>query len=209
MRHAANHESGGELIMGYVAVRGGIQAIENSEQLAEYVRLMGQSTPLGVNQIQDQMRLLVDRVMGEGGLYSPLHAALAIKQAEGDTLEAAFYVRAYRSTLSRLCDSLPLDMNDMHFRRRISSAFKDVPGGQILGYTPDYRQRMLDFSLLREDEESRRDFLSDYEEKEKTTENPPLAACEKVVSILRKQGLVRPVAPRNEEDLFDITQESV
>jgi hypothetical protein len=32
--------------------------------------------------------------------------------------------------------------------RRISSAFKDVPGGQLLGRTRDYTQRLLDFSLL-------------------------------------------------------------
>jgi alpha-D-ribose 1-methylphosphonate 5-triphosphate synthase subunit PhnI len=32
--------------------------------------------------------------------------------------------------------------------RRISAAFKDVPGGQLLGPTYDYTQRLLDFALL-------------------------------------------------------------
>ena len=32
--------------------------------------------------------------------------------------------------------------------RRISATFKDVPGGQLLGRTRDYTQRLLDFSLL-------------------------------------------------------------
>ena len=68
--------------MGYVAVQGGISAIENSEQLANYVRLKGKSSPIKIEQIQDQLRLLVDKVMSEGGLYSPFHAALAIKQSE-------------------------------------------------------------------------------------------------------------------------------
>ncbi len=31
--------------------------------------------------------------------------------------------------------------------RRISSTFKDVPGGQVLGPTYDYTHRLLDFSL--------------------------------------------------------------
>ncbi|MEO9383694.1 carbon-phosphorus lyase complex subunit PhnI, partial [Chromobacterium phragmitis] len=32
-------------------------------------------------------------------------------------------------------------------RRRVSGTFKDVPGGQILGPTADYTQRLLDFGL--------------------------------------------------------------
>jgi alpha-D-ribose 1-methylphosphonate 5-triphosphate synthase subunit PhnI len=32
--------------------------------------------------------------------------------------------------------------------RRVSATFKDLPGGQILGPTYDYTQRLLDFSLL-------------------------------------------------------------
>jgi len=55
-----------------------------------------------VRQIVQQMRLAVDRVMAEGSLYDPTLAALAIKQTEGDLVEAAFLVRAYRSTLPRL-----------------------------------------------------------------------------------------------------------
>ena len=93
--------------MGYVAVQGGITAIENSQKLNRYLRLRGTSVPLSVTQIMEQMGPLVDRVMSEGGLYSPFHAALALKQASGDPLEASFLVRAYRSTLRRMADSLP------------------------------------------------------------------------------------------------------
>ena len=63
--------------MGYVAVKGGTQAILNAERLVEYFRLKGESKPITVCQIQDQMRLAVDRVMGEGALYTPELAALA------------------------------------------------------------------------------------------------------------------------------------
>lgn len=195
--------------MGYVAVQGGVAAIENSEQLAEYIRLKGKSIPISIKQIQDQLRLLVDRVMGEGGLYSPMHAALAIKQSEGDPLEASFYIRAYRSTLCRVCDTLPLNMEDMRVARRISSAFKDIPGGQILGYTPDYRQRMLDFSLLDEDEKSMLEFVDNFEAREDDGEDLSQVKFKKVVEILREQQLVRLKEQSETEPQADITKESI
>ena len=40
--------------------------------------------------------------MAEGSLYDPELAALAIKQARGDLVEAVFLLRAYRATLPRL-----------------------------------------------------------------------------------------------------------
>lgn len=194
--------------MGYVAVEGGITAIENSEQLSDYVRLKGKSRPLEIEQIQHQMRLLVDKVMGEGGLYSPFHAALAIKQSEGDPNDAAFYIRAYRSTLRRLADSLPLDMEEMSVNRRISSAFKDIPGGQLLGATNDYKQRMLDFSLMNEDRESMERVLQQFELKEKELGEFKEVNFKKVVDILREQGLVKNCEQAGTEDIFDITKES-
>lgn len=196
--------------MGYVAVQGGTEAIENSEQLANYIRLKGKSVPVKIKQIQDQFRLLVDRVMSEGGLYSPFHAALAIKQAEGDPLEASFYIRAYRSTLRRLNDSLPLNMNEMRINRRISSAFKDVPGGQVLGYTSDYKQRMLDFSLLEEDESNMNEITMKFEGNNEDTVNLlDYSKIKKVADILREQGLVAIIEGDLEQEVFDITEESL
>jgi alpha-D-ribose 1-methylphosphonate 5-triphosphate synthase subunit PhnI len=206
--YAAYNQGGGEVRMGYVAVQGGINAIENSEQLANYIRLKGKSAPIKIKQIQDQFRLLVDRVMSEGGLYSPLHAALAIKQSEGDPIEASFYIRAYRSTLCRITDSLPLDMGEMRINRRISSAFKDIPGGQVLGYTPDYRQRMLDFSLLDEDEKVMDEVIRQFEDKENEGEDLSSVKFKKVVDILREQGLVR-CRTGDTENICDITKESI
>lgn len=195
--------------MGYVAVQGGINAIESSEQLANYVRLRGKSNPISVRQIQDQMRFLVDRVMSEGGLYSPMHAALAIKQSEGDPIEASFYIRAYRSTLCRISETLPLDMEKMRVNRRISSAFKDIPGGQVLGYTSDYKQRLLDFSLLDEDTGGMDEFIDQFEGSVNEYESEPAAGFRKVVDILRGQGLVRIEDTKIPEEISDITKESV
>ena len=77
----------------------------------------------------------------------PSLAALAFKQAAGDTLEAAFILRAYRTTKPRVGYSLPCDTKKMKVIRRISSAFKDIPGGQILGPTSDYTLKLLNFGL--------------------------------------------------------------
>ena len=50
---------------------------------------------LSVAQIEQQLNLAVDRVMTEGGIYDRELAALAIKQASGDLVEAIFLIRAY------------------------------------------------------------------------------------------------------------------
>ncbi|MDD2880799.1 MAG: carbon-phosphorus lyase complex subunit PhnI [Rhodoferax sp.] len=137
----------------YVAVKGGAAAIESSWQLLEKQR-RGDITiaELSVAQIRSQLTLAVDRVMSEGSLYDPELAALAIKQASGDLMEAIFLLRAYRTTLPRLGYSEPLDTARIALVRRISATFKEVPGGQLLGPTYDYTQRLLDFALLAEGE---------------------------------------------------------
>ncbi|MGN6389413.1 MAG: carbon-phosphorus lyase complex subunit PhnI [Burkholderiaceae bacterium] len=133
----------------YVAVKGGEKAIEASYRALARQRRGDTSLPeLTVAQIREQMPLAVARVMSEGSLYDRDLAALAIKQASGDLPEAIFLLRAYRTTLPRLLASLPVDTAAMRVRRRISATFKDVPGGQILGATYDYTQRLLDFSLM-------------------------------------------------------------
>jgi alpha-D-ribose 1-methylphosphonate 5-triphosphate synthase subunit PhnI len=195
--------------MGYVAVQGGITAIENSQKLNRYRRLQGQSAPLSVNQIMEQMGPLVDRVMSEGGLYSPFHAALAIKQASGDPIEASFLLRAYRSTLRRLVDSLPVRTGEMRILRRISSAFKTIPGGQVLGSTSDYEQRILDFSLAEETAEVQQEAVREFEAGLDNAADPlEPAHFRKVVDMLRDQELVPPVPPASSAEPTDITQES-
>jgi len=132
----------------YVAVKGGENAILNSwKLLAETRRGDPAVAELELQQIVQQLPLAVARVMGEGSLYDPGLAALAIKQSSGDLVEAIFLLRAYRTTLPRLGVSLPLDTGRMALRRRISATFKDLPGGQVLGATYDYTQRLLDFTL--------------------------------------------------------------
>ncbi|WP_316153803.1 carbon-phosphorus lyase complex subunit PhnI [Cupriavidus sp. BIC8F] len=132
----------------YVAVKGGERAILNSYRMLDAYRRGDTAVPeLTLAQIREQMPLAVSRVMAEGSLYDPHLAALALKQAAGDQIEAIFLLRAYRTTLARFGYTQPVDTGAMRLQRRISSTFKDVPGGQVLGPTYDYTQRLLDFTL--------------------------------------------------------------
>src|SRR5271167_4840311 len=135
--------------MAYVAVKGGERAIDNAHSWLAEERRGNLATPaLSVAQIEQQLGRSVDRVMAEGSLYDRELAALAVKQAQGDLIEAAFLLRAYRTTLPRFAHSLPIDTAAMLIKRRISAVFKDLPGGQVLGPTYDYTHRLLDFALV-------------------------------------------------------------
>ena len=140
------------------------------------------------------MRRLVEQVMSEASLYDEDAASLAVAQAEGSPEEAVFLLRAYRSTLARTQYSLPIRSESMRVIRRISAAFKDIPGGQILGASPDYTHRLLDPRLFEEDAQSIlcrvREFLS-QQASPATIGNLP-----KVVDLLREEGLVAPCSAR-------------
>lgn len=133
----------------YVAVKGGERAINNAHKLlAEQRRGDRDIAEIETDQIEQQLSLSVTRVMAEGSLYDRDLAALAIKQARGDLIEAIFLMRAYRTTLPRFAFSNPIKTAEMDVSRRISATFKDLPGGQILGPTFDYTHRLLDFTLM-------------------------------------------------------------
>jgi alpha-D-ribose 1-methylphosphonate 5-triphosphate synthase subunit PhnI len=138
----------------YVAVKGGERAIANAHRLLAAERRGDPSIPgLTLSQIDQQLTLAVDRVMTEASLYDRELAALAIKQARGDLIEAIFLARAYRTTLPRFGATRPIDTGAMTVQRRVSATFKDVPGGQILGATFDYTHRLLDFGLAGDDDD--------------------------------------------------------
>src|SRR6056297_3534296 len=132
----------------YVAVKGGERAIANAHAwLAEERRGDTSVAELSIAQIREQLGLAVNRVMTEGSLYDRSLAALAIKQARGDLIEAIFLVRAFRTTLARFGYCEPVDTGAMRVRRRVSATYKDLPGGQVLGPTFDYTHRLIDFAL--------------------------------------------------------------
>ncbi len=133
----------------YVAVKGGEAAIANAHRLLADRRRGDRSLPaLSIEQIVAQLALGVDRIMAEASLYDRTLAALAMRQARGDMIEAIFILRAYRTTLPRFGYSRAVDTGAMLVERRISATYKDLPGGQLLGPTFDYTHRLLDPSLL-------------------------------------------------------------
>ena len=172
----------------YVAVKGGARAIENAHRwLAEERRGDPSVDELSVAQIREQLSLAVNRVMAEGSLYDPDLAALAIKQARGDLIEAIFLIRAYRTTLPRIGHSAPVDTGGMACDRRISATFKDAPGGQVLGPTFDYSHRLLDFALEAEGLEP-----------EAETALPQADVMPRVTDFLREDGLIQAEEPSDE-----------
>ena len=194
--------------MGYVAIKGGGQAIEGTKQVFDFLRTRRDenASPLNTNTIEHQLRLLHSRVLSEGGVYHPDLASLAIKQAQGDTLEAAFALRTYRSTQPRLIETPPLDTSTMRVTRRISSAFKDIPGGQMLGATTDYHLRLMRMELLNESPEKFNSITKNWFEKIKLDDIPE--TFPKVLESLRAEGLLPPVEQnKNNQTPFDITRE--
>ncbi|WCT14609.1 carbon-phosphorus lyase complex subunit PhnI [Mucilaginibacter jinjuensis] len=195
--------------MGYVAVKGGTDAIHNSQQLVEFYRLKDATTPLDIKQIRSQMRMAVDKVMGEGGVYAPEYAAIALKQAEGEVFEAAFILRAFRATLQRKYYSETINTREMFVKRKISASFREIPGGQILGPTRDYTQRILDTTKAFEDQEAIQKFLTEFTKGIKTDNLAEITTFAKVIDLLKNEGLLKPIDPSEDRILKDITREAI
>ncbi|MDP4021960.1 carbon-phosphorus lyase complex subunit PhnI [Methylobacterium sp. NEAU 140] len=185
----------------YVAVKGGEAAIDNAHRLLAERRRGDPAVPeLTVAQIREQMSLLVDRVMAEGSLYDPDLAALALKQARGDVVEAVFLVRAYRTTLPRFGASVPVETGAMAVDRRVSATFKDMPGGQVLGPTFDYTHRLIDFALAA---------AGEPEPAAEAEPGPDAALCPRVTDILGQAGLLEASPPEAGAPVGDLTREAV
>ncbi|TQM04036.1 carbon-phosphorus lyase complex subunit PhnI [Pseudonocardia kunmingensis] len=189
--------------MGYAAVKGGLDAILAAEDLVARMRVDDPSPWLEEAQLIGRLRLAVDRVQGEGGLASAELAARAIRQAEGDLIEAALLVRSYRSTLPRLGYTLPTPTAELEAVRRIVPAFREPPGRQLLGRTLDYTERLVDFrdeaaarAALREPPAGRGDV-------------DPEARQPRLAELLAARGLLANRQVEGDPDPVDITREPV
>jgi len=185
--------------MGYSGARGGLQAILAAEDLVRRARDHAPAPWASTGQITTRFRLAVDRVMGEGGLYHEPTAAAALRQAEGDPLEASHLVRAHRSTLPRLAVSEPVDPDEMVVLRRIVPAFREPDGPQLLGRTTDYTGRLLE----------------QPEGQPEPPEREPRAARERTeeqrrprrfLDLLRKMDLIADNRLRDDPEPVDITR---
>jgi len=127
--------------MGFVAIKGGEEAIKNS--LAFHQSMIEDNQDLEPEQIEHSLRYAVDKVLSEGSLYSKKLSALAIQKSGGDLFNAAFMLRAHRSSCARVGTAMLVNTDDMRISRRISSAFKDIKGGQFLGASNDYEVKLI------------------------------------------------------------------
>lgn len=184
--------------MGYTAVKGGEEAIAAAERLESAA---AEGSGLTVEAVEKGLKYAVDVVMSEAGLYAPKLTARAVAEAQGDLAEAAFLLRAYRSTLPRVGYTSPADTAEMRLVRRVSSAFKDVPGGQVLGPTRDYSQRLL--GLRREEKVSTNGSSNGAAGAEDD------GNLSRITDLLRDAGLVEERKPGEFGEPFDLTREAL
>ncbi len=185
------------------------KVIAAAEHVARFERLRSRTAPVTLTALRGQFRAIIDQVMGEAGLHAPEHAALALTQAEGDTHEATVILRAFRPTLPRRYTSAVIDTSAMFVERRISSAFREIPGGQILGPTRDYSQRLLDAGLATETAATAGAAATAFEAGLDRKALKPLRTFGKVTSLLRAEGLLRPATEDEETRVHDITREPI
>jgi len=147
--------------------------------------------------------------MGEGGIYAPEYAAIALKQAEGDIYEAAFILRAFRTTLQRNYYTEEINTREMFVRRKISASFREIPGGQVLGPTRDYTQRTLDTAKATETTADIQSFLEQVDAKIDPDKLQEISSFGKVIDLLKNEGLLKPIDPSDDRKLVDITREAI
>lgn len=189
------------------------RAAEAAAALAERPRSGARGAWLELDQIIERLPLAVDRVMGESGLWAPEHAARALRQARGDVQAAVQLLRAYRSALPRLASSEAAEPAELRVTRRISSAFREPPGGQVLGRTLDYIGRLLD--LLPEDEGRTLTAAAtdahghghghEVAESNGRVERTP----ENLLNVLRDMGVVDPAPAGEDREPFDVTRKPI
>jgi len=190
--------------MGYSAAKGGLDAILAAEELMRAKRDGGTSPPLGIDQVTERLNLAVDRVMGEAGLWAPQLAALALRQAEGDLIEAAHLLRAYRSTKMRLAQPVTVHADELEILRRIVPAYRVPPGPQLLGRTLDYVGRLLDVGSGPPAPAA----------PEPAAAEPPAPVHDgrhpgRLLDLLRSQGMIRDRRRDDDPEPHDVTRDPV
>jgi alpha-D-ribose 1-methylphosphonate 5-triphosphate synthase subunit PhnI len=217
--------------MGYAAARGGLDAILAAEELMRAKRDGGASPPLEISQLTERLNLAVDRVMGEAGLWAPDLAARALRQAEGDIIEAAHLLRAYRSTRPRLAAGLVTHADELEILRRIVPAYRVPPGPQLLGRTLDYVGRLLDDGtpsgpahrpaavggngqVTHPDHPDHPDHTdhpvdTDTAAADGKADDPARRSPARLLGLLRSQGMIRDRRRDDDPEPHDVTREPV
>jgi alpha-D-ribose 1-methylphosphonate 5-triphosphate synthase subunit PhnI len=205
--------------VGYAAARGGLDAILAAEELMRAKRDGGASPPLEISQLTERLNLAVDRVMGEAGLWAPDLAARALRQAEGDIIEAAHLLRAYRSTRPRLAAGLVTHADELEILRRIVPAYRVPPGPQLLGRTLDYVGRLLDDGTssgpAHRPAAAGSNGQASHADHRAITDtdgqaDDPVRRCPgRLLDLLRSQGMIRDRRSGDDPEPHDVTRDPV
>jgi alpha-D-ribose 1-methylphosphonate 5-triphosphate synthase subunit PhnI len=200
--------------MGYAAARGGLEAILAAEELVRAKRDGGSSPPLELDQLTERLSFAVDRVMGEAGLWAPELAAVALRQAQGDIIEAAHLLRAYRAARPRLANPLTVHADELEILRRIVPAYRVPPGPQLLGRTLDYVGRLLEVEA---EPDHAHALAADDDGPDPGTASPAAPGADadqarrpaRLLDLLRSQGMVRDRRRLDDPEPHDITNDPV
>jgi alpha-D-ribose 1-methylphosphonate 5-triphosphate synthase subunit PhnI len=134
--------------MGYTSVANREGAVEAARALAAGSRAEA-SRQLGeLEDLIARAPLAIDQVSAESGIVESLVCARAYLQAEGDLARAVSLVRAWAANLPQLA-TMRTSPREWRLTRRIVPGFVAPPGGQFLGASRDYDQRLLSFEDAR------------------------------------------------------------
>jgi alpha-D-ribose 1-methylphosphonate 5-triphosphate synthase subunit PhnI len=128
--------------MGYTSVANREEAVLAASELA--VEAGGAEGPAECDLALARYPLAIDQISAEAGIVEARVCARAFAQAGGDLARAVSLVRAWSATLPRL-GTTRIAAADWQPLRRITPAFVEPRGGQFLGASRDYAQRLLDF----------------------------------------------------------------
>jgi alpha-D-ribose 1-methylphosphonate 5-triphosphate synthase subunit PhnI len=147
-----------------------------------------------------RLPLLVDQVVAEAGVYEPRIAAMAMDQAGGDVARACSLVRAWAAVLPRLGDTT-VDAAELRAERRITPGFAEPAGGQYLGASMDYAQRLLDLAEpgapARSGDEPAPAGVPDRDGRDGRQAGSP-GRFPPATRALEREGLLAPAHPRSE-----------
>lgn len=149
---------------------------------------------------EDDLRPLVEQVCAEAGAWCPDAARRAIRQSRGDVARAVTLVRVWVATLPMIAAE-PLAGERVQLVRRISAAYRDVPGGQWLGPSAEFESRLLAW----EDDDGPRgegaaDAVAPAEESDSAIEAPTRADVPTVRGLLREFPIASPTSVEDGPD---------
>jgi alpha-D-ribose 1-methylphosphonate 5-triphosphate synthase subunit PhnI len=137
--------------------------------------------------------------MAESGVADRAIAATALAQAGGDVARAVSLVRAWAAVLPRLATSR-VPVAALRALRRITPGFAEPAGGQYLGASLDYEQRLLRLDPARPAPAPSNGHHSEAIQ-------PPPKAFPRALDALTREGLV--ASPEPVAEAVDINRHAV